>query len=101
MMEQMTIFDYMSTKSVCDGCVFHIDGACSHISGTDFGCIKGSFKIRKSKTKCPECGCMVEVRQARLGSDYAICRKCKKQIEFKNKGNRKTAFEMWKESARV
>lgn len=95
-MHQMTIFDYVSTKSVCDNCVFFADGECGHISGADFWCEKGSFKIRRTKAKCPECGNKVEVRQVRLGDDYAFCWKCKKHITFGNKGNRKTAFEMWK-----
>ena len=95
-MQQMTISDYMAKKTVCSGCIFLKEGVCSHISGSDFGCEKGSFKIRQSKAKCPECGNKVEIRQTKLGGDYAICRKCHKQITFNNKGNRKTAFEMWK-----
>lgn len=98
-MHQITIFELLEDNKVCKNCAFWVDGVCAHIKGEDFGCENGSFKIRKSKAVCPGCNSKLNIRQARLGGDYAICRKCNRQIDFKNNGNRLTAFQMWKAGA--
>lgn len=100
--EQISIFDYMEDKSnpICTGCVFYQDDRCSHIIGEDFGCEYGSFRIPWQEAVCPECGETLTVRQMKLGCDYAICRRCKRNISFNNMGNRKTAFQLWKTGKR-
>lgn len=93
---QMSIFDYISGSPECGDCVFCENGECSHIKGQDFGCMYGSFRIPWSEAVCPECGQKLLIHQVRMGGDFAVCRKCDRHILFSNRGNRKTAFQLWK-----
>lgn len=97
-MEQITIFDLMEQESTfpCDCCVFDKKGCCAHIVDEECFCVRGSFRIKPKDIICPQCGKTMEVMQSTFGSDAAQCR-CGMVKIFNNRGNRKTAFELWKE----
>ena len=96
-MEQLTLFELMQQVSdfPCDDCVFDVHGCCSHIENEECFCVMGSFQIKNSAIICPACGHTMDVVQMEFGSDGAQCN-CGIRKIFNNKGNRMSAFELWK-----
>ena len=101
-MQQMTLFDLLEQESdfPCNNCVFDKKGRCSHIEDEECFCVRGSFQIRPRDIVCPQCGKTMEVTQSCFGSDGARCR-CGAVKVFNNRGNRKTALELWREGRLV
>lgn len=97
-MEQITIFELIAQESdfPCSNCVFDKKGTCDHIEDNEFFCVRGSFQIKLNEIICPQCGKEMEVHQSTFDSDAAKCR-CGLVKIFNNRGNRKSAFELWKE----
>lgn len=101
-MEQLTLFDLMEQQSdfPCDNCVFDQCGRCVHVENEECYCVMGSFQIKLKDIICPRCGEQMDVIQNVFGDDGAQC-SCGMRKIFKNKGNRLTAFELWKQGRLV
>ena len=97
-MEQMSIYDFIMESGLpCDDCLFDNRGCCDHVIGEECFCVGGSFQIRRKHLRCEACGGRIDIRQMEFGSDFGVCKRCGQTVIFNNQGNRKSAYELWRE----
>ena len=101
-MEQLTLFDLMEQRSdfPCDNCVFDRCGRCVHVENEGVLLRDGQLPDQAEGHYLPALRERMEVIQSVFGDDGAQC-SCGMRKIFNNKGNRLTAFELWKQGRLV